>query len=72
MAKDFNDFLDTLENKNANIFAESKNVEFSLNNKGMQEYTNSILLYNSEVSINLLKAYHNWLFENFDISSKKK
>ncbi len=73
MSKTFNDFLSSLNADTCEkIAGTDKSISFSLTSPGVQEYTNFMLGKSFDVSINVLQAYHDWLFENFDILPKKK
>lgn len=62
MSKDFNSFLSTLdEDKITNSILGKTTVEFDLSNDGVQKYTDEVINLSFEMSLNLLKLYHEWL-----------
>lgn len=63
----FDEFLKSIKNSDLEL----KDVYEKLNLKDMgSSYTSEILKVTVAQSFRILELYHQWLFDNFDISSK--
>lgn len=60
MAKNFSDFLDYVAENNISV--EPISVEIDLNKpETLQDLVNASIKHNSETTLRLLAAYHDWL-----------
>lgn len=66
MKKDFNDFLATLSEETIKNIVDSINdnkhtLEFSMTQKGIQNLLTSVGIIDIQLTLAILKLYHEWL-----------
>ena len=71
MNETFKQFLDSCD-KEISEKQSSRIKELFNGNFSVEELTANLIVESRTTSIDFLQAYHNWLFDNYEINPKKK